>query len=288
MYSNLLKAGWIVCNEGEKMVIDNNDRIAKKLEMLNRPVIDEREIAARQLLGAMGEDEEEMPGGVEAALFGDSGEGFQSGLSAEKVELAPVYEGPTPEELVEQAKEEAEQIKQSALAEAEQIREQAYEDGKSQGYEDGYQEGLIKIQEMENALAEKEARLEKHYHEKLEELEPKFVDVLNGIYERVFDVKFSEQKGLILYLITNAMRGIEETKDFIVHVSTQDYKDVRAAKSVLTSESLVGNATVEIIEDMTLSKNECLIETGGGIFDCSLGTELKQLQKELELLSYQK
>ena len=84
------------------------------------------------------------------------------------------------------------------------------------------------------------------------------------------------------------MREIDETKDFMLHVSPEDYKEVRAAKAMLTSESLVGNATVEIIEDMTLSKNECLIETGGGIFDCSLGTELEQLKKELKLLSYEK
>lgn len=287
MYSNLLKAGWVVCNEEEKKVIDNNGLIAKKLEQLNQSETDGRDAAARMLADAIGDAGGETEDGPAAALFAEDAEGFRNGLSAEKVEL-PVYEGPSPEELIEQAEEEAERIRQSAVAETEQLKEQAFEEGKSQGYEAGYAEGMTKIRELEAALAEKEARLEKRYQEKLEELEPKFVDVLNGIYERVFDVKFSEQKGLILYLITNAMRGIEETKDFILHVSPQDYKEVRAAKSVLTSESLVGNATVEIIEDMTLARNECLIETGGGIFDCSLGTEFKQLQKELELLSYQK
>ena len=39
-------------------------------------------------------------------------------------------------------------------------------------------------------------------------------------------------------------------------------------------------------EDVTLKKNQCLIETDGGIFDCSLGVELKELKKQLLLLSY--
>ena len=46
------------------------------------------------------------------------------------------------------------------------------------------------------------------------------------------------------------------------------------------------NSNVEIIEDMTLARTECLIETDGGIFDCGLGTQLGELSKKLKLLSY--
>ena len=40
-------------------------------------------------------------------------------------------------------------------------------------------------------------------------------------------------------------------------------------------------------EDATLEKNECMIETGNGVFDCSLGTQLEALNEELRLLSYE-
>ncbi|MBO5293284.1 MAG: hypothetical protein J6B10_08915 [Lachnospiraceae bacterium] len=289
MYSNLLKAGWVVCNEQEKKVIDNNSLIARKLEELGGSV--STTTTGRQT----GEEEpsfvqeESGADGLADALFADRDEGFQSGLDAPTVEIQePVYEGPSPEELIAEAEKEAEMIRQTARGEAEQIRSLAREEGQNQGYQEGYQSGLARIQEMEAELVKKEEMLERRYQDKMRELEPQFVDTLNGIYERVFDVKFSEQRGLVLHLLTNAMRGIEETKDFILHVSPQDYREVREAKDILTSESLVGSATVEIIEDMTLGKNECLIETGGGIFDCSLGTELSQLQKELKLLSYEK
>ena len=43
---------------------------------------------------------------------------------------------------------------------------------------------------------------------------------------------------------------------------------------------------MEIIEDMTLKKNECMVETDGGIYDCSLDGQLEALRKELLLLSY--
>jgi flagellar assembly protein FliH len=47
------------------------------------------------------------------------------------------------------------------------------------------------------------------------------------------------------------------------------------------------SAKLEVVEDITLSQNECLIETESGIYDCSVGTELQELKKQLLLLCYQ-
>ena len=49
-----------------------------------------------------------------------------------------------------------------------------------------------------------------------------------------------------------------------------------------------GASLLEVVEDITLSKNQALIETDGGIYDCSLGTQLDELGKKLRLLSYEK
>ena len=43
----------------------------------------------------------------------------------------------------------------------------------------------------------------------------------------------------------------------------------------------------DILEDATLGRSECMIETGNGVFDCGLGTQLEALNEELRLLSYE-
>ena len=45
---------------------------------------------------------------------------------------------------------------------------------------------------------------------------------------------------------------------------------------------------IEIMEDISLPPDSCMIETDGGIFDCSLGTELSELSTKLRMLSYSK
>jgi flagellar assembly protein FliH len=57
-------------------------------------------------------------------------------------------------------------------------------------------------------------------------------------------------------------------------------------KKQLLSGTAAGVSSVDVVEDMTLSKNDCMIETDGGIFDCSLGTQLTELKQKLMLLAW--
>ena len=50
-------------------------------------------------------------------------------------------------------------------------------------------------------------------------------------------------------------------------------------------EKVGESASIDIIEDPTLREGGCLIETDGGVFDCSVETELESLVKDLKALS---
>ena len=82
------------------------------------------------------------------------------------------------------------------------------------------------------------------------------------------------------------MKKTEGGKDYLVHVSRTDYAYVSMYKRKLTEGVKVNS--LEVIEDVTLGENEALIETEGGIFDCSLGTQLTELGQKIRLLSYEK
>ena len=46
-----------------------------------------------------------------------------------------------------------------------------------------------------------------------------------------------------------------------------------------------GENQIEVVEDLTLKQNECLIETEGGVFDCSLDIQLEDLISDIKVLS---
>ena len=83
------------------------------------------------------------------------------------------------------------------------------------------------------------------------------------------------------------MCKIEGNRSFFIHVSKEDYPFVSMQKKQITA-SVASGSSVEVVEDLTLSKNQCLIETEDGIFDCGVSTQLTELSNRLKLLSYEK
>ena len=278
-------------------MIDNNERVAKKIEQL------------RELLAQKDGN----------AWEGDSVDGFTNGLDAEQVEalIADGDDAPPAvikaeeraetvrqdsaalalmseqaEEILSAARREADSIKASILgdaqAEIETMRKNAYEEARTQGYDAGYNEAVEQIEQQRVELQEQKKRMEAEYQQMIDELEPRFVEALTDIYEKVFQIDLKKEHDIIMHLISSTMHKIEGNSNYLIHVSKEDYPYVNLKKNEVLTSSVSANVAVEIVEDMTLGPNDCIIETDGGVFDCGLGTQLEELSQKLRLLSYTK
>ncbi len=282
--SNLVKRAFVVCNVEDKKLIDSNQQVADKLNSIVREM-QENAVDPDGFAEGLNAERVEL-------LVDDSEEGYdeeEHGGSQKVIGTAEQLEAvkAEAEEILNEARGEAEQIIADANAEAEGIRAQAVEDGQKLGFEQGHEEGLAQVQAAKSEYEELSVKLEDDYKKKIEELEPVFIDTLTDIYEHVFHVRFGDSKDVIFHLIQDAVRKVEGNLNFIIHVSKEDYGFVSMQKKELLAG--VSNAdSAEVVEDMTLRHNECYIETGSGIFDCSLETQLSGLKKELQLLSYSK
>ena len=287
---SVLKSGWMYINPTETRVIDTNAMVESKLKELSFKLAAETD--------------------------GDAGftEGFVQGIKAEQVteligeRVEPMSEEPestVPESeiLIQQAQEEIENMKAQALAEIEEARAQVieearklgfqegFEQGKNEGYNQGHVEGLNSVEEeREKVLREASiriAQIEDEYQKKIDELEPQFIEMLTGIYEHIFHVSLKNSRDLVVYLIANTMRNLEGNNGYLVHVSKEDYPFVSMQKKELVKGTGISVDDIDILEDATLGRSECMIETGNGVFDCGLGTQLEALNEELRLLSYE-
>lgn len=303
----VLKSGWVVVNPANTRIIDSNARAEARLKEL-----------AVELAKQCGEEPEFADGftqglnAVEVSELIRDGEGNVIGeMQDADVQMQGENENPVSgqqqtsvhEELIAEAQAQIEAMKQEALAQIEQERLQAIEEGRNQGYQEGldqgrnegfaqgHQDGLDSVAEMkEQALAEiseQASAIEEEYQQKLKEMEPRFIDTLTGIYEHIFHVSLKNYRELIVYLIQNTMHNIEGGGTYLIHVSKEDYPFASMQKKELIKGSNIALDSVELLEDATLGKNECMIETGNGVFDCSLGTQLEALNEELRLLSYE-
>ena len=285
--SNLFKAGFVSFDQSDARIIDNNDLSNRKIEAYQ-----ERELKRQRTRMMQEEGYEE----------GDSVEDFVPGIGLEQIDQLTQDQNmlgsfPDPQFDMEamqaeidlklqQAQEQAEMIINDAQQQAENIRSQAMEQGRQQGYETGYQEGLAAVEKIKQETLQKQEELDKEYQQIVDELEPEMVDVLTQIYEHVFGVDMREDKGIILHLLKNTLSRIEPGNNLIVHISPDDYDDVMEEKDSIDACITSPSTTMEIIEDPLLKKNECMIESDSGVFDCSLGVELSELTRKLKLLSF--
>ncbi len=301
----ILKSGWVVVDPANTRIIDSNARAEARLKELAMDLAvqcgEEPDFADGFTQGISAVEVSQLIRDGEGNIVGDQQDG--DGMLQPEEGTAPPQSGQMQEELIAEAEAQIEQMRAEAMAEIEQTRVQIIEEAKSEGYQQGFeqgqndgfaqghQDGLDSVtQEREQLHAEAEqvrASLEEEYARKIKELEPIFIDTLTGIYEHIFHVSLKNSRELIVYLIQNTMRNIETGGTYLIHVSKEDYPFASMQKRELIKGTNIAIENVELLEDVTLGKNECMIETGNGVFDCSLGTQLEALNEELRLLSYE-
>ena len=284
MSSNLYKAGFIHLGESAR-VIDMNEILEQRLkeEAERRSRQPERELVAAQ-------------------------DGFTEGLDAEKVDVllepdaeaastqnASIQEQEQLNREVEAARNELaglqaqiEQEKEQAQLEIEQMKAKTFEEANEQGYQEGYRKGMDSVQELQKQYEAERLQQEQEYQKKLEEMEPMMVDTLCDVYSHIFKVEAKEHKELVLKLLQDTLLKVDSTGSIMIHVAKEDYAYVQEQKAALLEEAGMQSGSVEIVSDATLARAQCMIETEGGVYDCSLDTELADLKRRLMLLAYQK
>lgn len=293
MSSNLFKSYYLNRNTDNARIINSNEMIAQKLERV-RMVMPEANLGngGFEPVNLFGEGNVIDPADILSADFVAEGEGanpssvIKASDFVQDVIPQPVYEGPTPEELIAQAKEEIEIMRANAMNEIDSIRVNTIDSAQKQGYEEGRKQAMQEMEAARHELEMERARLQSCYEQQIDELEPLFIKTLTGIYEKVFEVGLDNQQEIIVNLLRNTMKKLDGCKNFLVHVSAADYQYVKEHKEQLLSDSSQEGTVIDIVEDSMIRENECTIETINGIYDCGIGTQMKELRKKLTLLSY--
>ena len=287
--SNLFKAGFVSFDQGETRIIDSNELANKKIEAFQ-----EQELKRQRAQMASEEGVEE---GEEPVDFIPGLEMEQLNQLTEDQGVIEPMQSPDPQfdmeamqaEIdfkIQQAQEQADAIIQEANEQADTIRNNAIDQGRREGYDAGYQEGVAAAESLKAEIEQQREGLEKEYQQLVDELEPEMVDILTQIYEHVFGIELREDKAIILHLLKSTLSRIEPGNNLIVHVSSDDYDEVIDERDSLDACITSPNTTMEIIEDPLLKENECMIESDSGVFDCSLGVELSEISRKLKLLSF--
>ncbi len=266
--SNLLKAGLVKGGE-EKRVIDYNELIQEKLKAIR--------ISLQENGGGSGEFIAGLNAEVVEELVNPEEE-----IEKNREEAAQLLQ--YARDQVEQARQQAAQLLEQAKVECGQIKQQAYEEGKAEGYQDGITNGQQEIDQIKEGLMQEQMELERSYEENLKQLEPQLVDTILEVFEKVTHILSEEKREMMFHLVDHALTRIESSRQFFIRVSKEDYPFVVEHKEQIC-EKIPSSSEIDIVKDATLVRNQCFIETDGGVFDCSLDVQLENLIRDIRILA---
>jgi flagellar assembly protein FliH len=286
--NNLIKTFYQDFSQKETRVLDMNDLVEKRIEAVQSKM---KKPANQGFVAGLNAEEVNVEdGSSDAGLSAEEASDLSGNIikaANEDAEEMRRQAEAGAQKIIDDAREKASEILSEASKQAELDKDKVYNEAKTQGYEEGRKQAEKENELIRGELDRTRWDLKKDYEKKIEELEPDFIDTITGIYEHIFNVDLQSYREILVYLMEGVMRNIEG-RSLLVHVSKDDYPYVSMQKKQLMSEAVSPTTELEIVEDISLSKNECFIETEAGIFDCGLGTQLSELSQKLKLLSYEK
>lgn len=268
--SNLLKYNHVVVKNEDKHVIDSNE-LLKNILSANKNTTSGNSFAEKSI---------------------PDPDGFVRGIDAARVEKLISDEEEQQDDnnagILEDARKQAEDILEDAKKQAEDI----LKDAKENGYKEGYEKGTIESKQKSDDLQTKleadyksmSEKLQNEYDEKYQVMESELVDTLMEVFSKVTLTIAEDKKDLVLLLIQRTLKDADANKDFLMRVSDVDYGFVMNSIDKLY-DCVSLDSKIEVVRDNTLKKNQCIIETDAGAFDCSLDIQLEGLISEIKLLS---
>ncbi len=289
---NIIRSIQVNEDEYKGYSINSNQLVQEKLEDIQKELEEERQ--RKEAFETLSQTTEEP-------VLDEDGNPVLDEDGNPVMRMVPSEDSPdksaTVEELLQEARKQADEILASAHAEADEIlsraeseavaiRNRALEDGTREGLQKGTMEAQEQLDHMTTQLREQEQQIKNEYNDKYKTMEQDLVDTILGVLDHVFMAECSGKRDIVIHLIDVALSNADSSKEFQIHVSPAIAEKI-ADKQKGWQKYLGNDVQLDIIPDPLFKDQNCTIESDGGIFDCSLDTELDNLFRDIRALSYQ-
>lgn len=188
------------------------------------------------------------------------------------------------DEIIANAKSEAEKIIQDAHLEEQKIKDYAKQDGFKQGHDDGYSAGESEIERLVERLRKMVEALMLRREEILKETEQQIVELVILMTRKVVKIISETQKTAIMSNILAALKKVKSRGNVILHVNLEDLKlaSANADEFIKRVENIQG---ITVVEDSTVEKGGCVVETDFGAIDARISSQLSELEEKIMEIS---
>jgi flagellar assembly protein FliH len=184
------------------------------------------------------------------------------------------------EQIIAEAKQNAQEIIDNAQAAFENDRQEAEKQGQTEGREKGFVEGKSEVERLVERTQIILERAQDKRGEILAETEQQIIDLVLLISRKVIKVISENQRNVIISNVIQALRKVKGRGNIIIKVNLADLK--------LTTEHtkdfvklVEGAKSIQILEDSSVDRGGCIIETDFGEIDARIASQLAELETKI-------
>ena len=182
--------------------------------------------------------------------------------------------------ILNQAKDEAERIINQAKAETDKIRSDSREEGINLGREEGYSSGKDEVERLVQRVHKVlNAAIDKR-RDIIMEAENQMVELVLLISKKVVKVISEEQRNVVLSNVVQALRKMKSRGEVEIRVNLADVSlTTDHIKDFM--EMIESVSAITVLEDSTIEKGGCIIETNLGRIDARISSQLREIEDRI-------
>ncbi len=181
---------------------------------------------------------------------------------------------------IQESQIQAERTVTDAQDKADEVSRTAYKEGLEKGREEGWTAGQDEIARLNEQLHKVISSAIEKRTEIIEETETQIINMVIQIAKKVVKVISENQKNVVINNCIQALRKLKSRGDVVIRVNLEDVQ--------LTSEHIndfmrmVENVrTITVMEDSSVDKGGCIIETDFGLIDARISSQFKEIEEKI-------
>ena len=227
-----------------------------------------------EMLARAQSDADEIVKNAETAAFA------QVKNQTDKAEIIKNEAEKAARETQQKAQEVAHDIVEKAHAQENEIFEDARKKGFEQGHEEGYQKGNEEAQRLISRLHTIIDSVMGKRQEILDSTEKQIVDLVLLMTRKVVKILSENQKSVVMANIVQALKKVKGRGEVTIHVNLEDVKlTTDHIRDFIREVENVKN--IHVIEDSSVEKGGCIVETDFGAIDARISSQLGELETKI-------
>jgi len=184
------------------------------------------------------------------------------------------------ERIIEDAKVKATEIEEEVRKSLENERREAKEQGKTEGKEDGFAEGKAEVDRLIERTQTVLERAQDKRADILSDTEKEIIYLVLLITRKVIKVISENQRDVIISNVVEALRKVKAKGNITIKVNLADLKLATEHKQDFIA-LMEGVKTINIVEDSSVDKGGCVIETDFGEIDARIASQLAEIENRI-------